>query len=488
MSDKTFQAGLLGLSSASRQILTLLATIYLARTLSISDYGTFQQYVLIAGLCISILPLSLPRVLLITLPCNQDRFRDVWASNQLSLLFLGLISFVGIVLFGDSLAKYFSNPALAIALPIIAVIIGVSIPESSIAPALIANKSYFTILIYTITTRLTWIGGVILTSILFQGNLIAIFKTIAGIGIITLIVSWVIMYNVNSTSKKLLDWNFIREDWALGLPLGISSLVGLIAVRIDKILVSFYYDPSYYAIFSVGAIEVPFIGYISGAAFTVITPLMAQAHNKGNKLLILDLWHSVMIKCASLLLPIMGFLLIFSRDLLVFVFSERFESATIVFMLYLFVIPVKVLSCSTILVACRDTKYILIIGIIAAFVNILAGIAFIKLFGPLGVVIVTLLVYYGSVFFGYLPWLQRYFDCKAQNLFPIKKLSWIVISTLLGCSIISLSKFLVAQSNSIVFLLVNGLFYSAFMMYSIKKTIGIDWFKIAWSFPRKFYS
>lgn len=486
MSDKTFQAGLLGLSSASRQILTLFATIYLARTLSISDYGTFQQYVLIAGLCISILPLALPRVLLITLPCNQDRLRDVWASNQLSLIFLGLISFLSIVLFGDTLVKYFSNPVLVTALPIIAVIICVSIPELSFTSALIVNKRYFTILIYTIATRLTWIGGLILTSILFQGDLIPIFKTIAGISIITLIVSWIIMYNVNSTSKKLFDWNFIREDWSLGLPLGISSFVGLIAVRIDKILISVYYDPLYYAIFSVGAIEVPFIGYIAGAAFTVITPLIAQAHNVGNKLQILNLWHSVMVKCASLLLPIMGFLLINSRDLLVFVFSDSFESATPVFMLYLLLIPGKILSCSTILVACKETKFILKITIIVAFVNILAGITFIKIFGPLSVVIITLLAFYGGVIFGYLPWLRRYFNCKLQDLIPVKQLSWIVIATLFGCTVSGLIKFLVVQNNNIVFLLVNGLLYSVFVMYGIKKTIGIDWFKIIWLLPRKF--
>ncbi len=487
MSDKTFQAGLLGLSSTSRQILTLFATVYLARKLSVSDYGTFQQYLLISGLCVSVLPLALPRVLLITLPCNKDRLRDVWASNQLSLFFLGMISFVSILLFGNSLAKYFSNPTLSVVLPIIAVIIGVNIPESSIVSSLIANKRYFTLLIYTFTTRFLWFVGLVLTVILFQGNLIAIFETIAGISIITLIASWIVMYNVNSTSKKLFDWNFIREDWSLGLPLGISSVVGLIAVRIDKILVSVYYDPSYYAMFSVGAIEVPFIGYVAGSAYSVVTPLMAQAHNEGNKLLILDLWHSVMVKSASLLLPIMGFLLIFAEDLLTLVFSERFEPAAIVFMLYLLVIPAKMTSCSTILTACRATKPILIIEAISAFVNFLAGIAFLKLFGPLGVVFSTLLVFYGCITFGYLPWLKRYFDCKIQNLFPVKKLLWIAMITLLGSSLVGVSKYFVLESNSIVFLLINGLIYSAFMMYSINKTIGINWFQIALSFPRKFY-
>lgn len=485
MSDKTFQAGLLGLSNASRQVLTLIATIFLARYLSQSNYGTFQQYQLIAGLFVTVFPTGLPRLLLIKLPVNRDRLRDVWASNQLSLVTLAALCLILMLAFGGQLSRFFSNDTLGSLMPVIAVSIAAAIPVTSVVPALIANKRYNTIVLFTFTTRAAWLIGLIVVSLVYRDDMRMLFLMIMAVNIAILFASLPLMYSVNNTSQKLFDWNFIKDDWGLALPLGMSSIVSIIAFRIDKILVSTFFDPSYYAIFSIGSMEVPLIGYISGSACAVAMPLLAKMHNDGDKNGMIELWHKVISKSASLLIPIMGGVMVFAHDLIILAFGEKYEEATVIFLLYLLLIPAHVVAYSTLMIACRVTKRILLIELICAIVNVAGGIVMIKVMGPPGVVVVTIAVFYGGIAFGYLPWFAKYFERSVQSLYPVRNLLYIIGSTMAGVAILMVFKYSLGLSTSIPFIVVSWIAYAAITLWLIKKTIGIDWFSIVASVPSK---
>ena len=123
-----------------------------------------------------------------------------------------------------------------------------------------------------------------------------IFQLIIFVSIFVLVIKrlWGKSYLKIVDSPKYKGNVGIWEQLKYCLPLGISGYVGVMGKQLDKLLISYFFTPIDYAVYSRGAIQIPFITEIPAIINSILMPKYIKFYMKGNVNELLSLWHNIM--------------------------------------------------------------------------------------------------------------------------------------------------------------------------------------------------
>jgi O-antigen/teichoic acid export membrane protein len=468
----------LAVTNGSRQLMTVLATMLLARGLAKAEFGVFQEYALIVGTVTALAPLGLSNTLYALLPIQPGRERDVWFANQVSLtalgIFGGLITYIACPL----LSRAMDNELLLHAALPAALSVAAAIPALSAPAALLATGRIVVGSLLTLGTRLCWLTAAVVPLWLWHVSVIQLLWALAGANILTLLVTWVVVLRQLTGTSRLFDVSLIRMDWELGGPVGISSIVGTLAARVDRYLVAASFDPVRYAVFSVGAMEIPLVSYLSTAIYAVMTPEFAAFHRDNNREAILSAWRSIVAKSAAILIPAMGLLFLVAERLFTMAFTAAYAEASSVFLVYLLVVPARVISFSLLPLACLQSRVVMKLELAAAGANLALSVPLLLWFGPLGAAAGTVLTFYGVIAFGYVPWYRDYFGRSMREILPTRTLGGVAASTATALAIAYLAHRLTGALPPIVSVASISLVFFVVAYLALRRFAGVDWYLI----------
>ena len=94
---------------------------------------------------------------------------------------------------------------------------------------------------------------------------------------------------------------------------------------------SFFFGAAQYAIYINGVTELPFVGVIAGSVMTVVTPEFVRLYQQNQNAEIVRLWHSATRKVALLFLPLTAMLMVFAKDTIIVLFSDRYLDSVLLF-------------------------------------------------------------------------------------------------------------------------------------------------------------
>ncbi len=209
---------------------------------------------------------------------------------------------------------------------------------------------------------------------------------------------------------------YLKEQFAIGMPLILSLLLSGSAQYIDGFLVSNFYDEASFAVFRYGARELPFVILLANTFSTAMVPIFSENGNLKANLLSLK---SKSLKLTHLLFPISILFLVFSKWLFPIVFNENFLDSADIFNVYLLIIISRLVFPQTILIGLRKSSIILTASFIELVVNVTLSIIFIKSIGMIGVAYATIIAYYlekGILMF----YLRRNMGIKIQDYMALK--------------------------------------------------------------------
>ena len=95
-----------------------------------------------------------------------------------------------------------------------------------------------------------------------------------------------------------------------------ATFIGTISVNLDKSIVSFFEDKATFAIFSVGALEIPVFAMLSAAFSQNIYPSLVKLVSDNKKEEAKDLWLATTKKVSYITFPILLILMIFSKQII----------------------------------------------------------------------------------------------------------------------------------------------------------------------------
>ncbi len=419
---------------SSGQALTTLVGIasaaVLARLFSQHDYASYRQTLLAYTFAVPFVTLGFDRALYFFLPNEENHSRRILVENLLCLLAGGVLLSL-FLLFGGNrlLATRFNNPEL-ISLLLLLVPYPLLLPATSVPACLMARNRTEHLAGFNVGSRLLMFLVIVVPCLTWPHPSTAIIGTVLG-ATVTTTAALTLMFRVCNTGNLRPTWSGIRQQFLFSVPLGLASLIGTVSQSLDQLMVAAFCPTDAFAVYVNGAMEIPLIGMITGSVTSVVMVDYACYYRQGRTAEIVALIHRAMEKCAMVLLPAMIFLFCLAPELMRLMFGKPYEASSIPFRIYLLMLPIRTLTFGAVLQATGHSRNVLIQSILGLFVGACFDYVGIRLFGPVGAAIGSVVtIYLVSV-----PYLSSVLGSalktSTSRLFPWLTLGKIFLASLL---------------------------------------------------------
>ena len=445
--SRTAKVLILSSGQALTALVGILSTAILTRLLTKADFGSYRQAMLAYAFAAPFVMLGFDRTLYAFLPGERTRPRGLLVENLILLAIAGGLLSLFIVLGGDRLlAHRFNNPALASLIFLMVLYPLFMLPASAMPACLMSRNKTEQLAIFTVLSRLGLFLFIIIPCFFLPKASTAILGQVAGAVLITSIAVY-LMFRACPGPIWQPTWDGAKKQIIFAVPLGLSSIVGTTGVMLDQMLVSLRCTPEIFAVYTVGAMEIPLIGIVTGSITSVVIVDYVSFYQKGNLQAIVDLIHKAMMKSAILILPAMTFLFCIAPELIRILFGKSYEWSAVPFRIYLLQLPIRTITFGAILQATRNTKYMLISSLLFLTANAIFGWSLISIFGAAGAALGALLAEY----FVEVPFLTivltKILKTKTVNLFPWRDLGKLLLISGLPLVIIIILKSIVTLSD-----------------------------------------
>lgn len=462
LSDKV---GYITIGSLITQFGRIVTAIIVARFVTKDIYGTYNQMFLIYGVFSPIFLSGIPGSILYFYPLFQDaKKRERFISQTISLLFIFGIAY-SIVIFATAgiIAKYFNNPDLAVALRIFSLYPILNFIYSYFQPLLVAkNEVKKTPIFFTITA---------VANLLFMAVAVYFFPTPVGLAWASVFAIVPPLLYITIDSRKYLNAHLVRfslknisSQLKYSFPLGLAAVIGQISYQVDRIIISVKFTPAVYAIYAVGAFEMPVVALIGNAVNSVLVPEISAAYKEGDKERIFQIWKSSFKKMAVIVFPLFVIIFILADLIVPLLFSAKYNESVPLFRIYLLLMPLRIASYGLILRAIGKTKVDLYASLYYLVGNTALNIVLVNVIGLWGPAIGTVISTFSLAVF-YVFNIKKYLKIKIRDIVPFLTLAKImVISVVPGIILYFLNIYVKFNINIILKLAGFGLIY--FAVYS----------------------
>jgi O-antigen/teichoic acid export membrane protein len=375
-------AGLLALGSLFTQAALIISLSVLARLVTKPELATYQQLNLLYNVAAPLLLVGTPTALLYFVArAGSTEERRAWVLRAYVLLgTTGLVAACAAVLFRHLLADAFNNPPLSGAIIFYAPYLLFVFIAAATPPALVASGAAASAaLLNAALGAFTLIALVTAAVIEPTGKALALGLSASGAALAMASVLAVSRTLGLATTDHELG-NGLRSLLGYGLPMTVVALAGTIAFQFDRIVVGTSFSPHDFAIYALGAVEIPVFLLVGQAVTNVLIPALAQLWQAGDGAGMIALWHRSIHKMGVVLLPSFVFLMIMAEDVIRVLFGPGYEESVVIFRIYLFLIPLRVANWGIIPTAMGWTRFYAP-GVILLVANAAIALATV---GPIG--------------------------------------------------------------------------------------------------------
>ncbi len=477
MSDLSKQAGILSATEFFRFFIKTIIGIALARLITPSELGSYRQLFLIYSTFSTFLLLGIPQSILYFLPrCKNQQEQNKIISQTINVVsFLALGFAISIYLLRGLIADKFSNPNLDSLLLLYAIyplFMFITQLYSSIMLGLKAPLRAAKFTVFAIFCDLFLILGVAY----WTRNLYYIVWAVVASAFLQWLYARIKLWHYHR-SQAPWDFSGFRVQLAYSIPLGLSSIIGMLSVQLDKFMISGFFSPEQFAVFSVGAMELPLIGILSNSVNSILLPHLSS----GNPAEMGTLYSGAVRKNALIVFPITALFYLFAEPLMVFLYGAVYADAAIYFKIYLFALPLRIATYGIIFQAFGKTKIIMLNSLFVLIANFALNYLLILKMGMKGAALATVIVTWLSVIV-YLVQMKSILKLKLKDYFPLEKIAKTLFVTMISSIIIIpvirlihiplLSMFLGGVIFLMVYLL-TGRWFGVILNYDLQTIVSL---------------
>jgi O-antigen/teichoic acid export membrane protein len=419
---RTAKVFALTLGGALSMIANLAFLMIATRWLSKHDYATIRQTFLAYEFVAPLLMLGLPNAVYYFFPRELEMKRGVIMDNMALLVGAGLLFSLFIACGGNQLlAMRFNNPDLRHTLLWLIPYPLIMMPIAGLAAVMVCANRTRTLAVYNVLTSIILAIACIAAVLYTKSYAVPVLARVVAPALFLPIAVWM-MYKAVPGAIRWPKWMSMQEMVRYSVPLGLASMLGSITLQLHSIIVASLCSPEDFAIYINGAMEIPVIGIITGSITTVVFAEMSELCHKGDKVAALQLFHKASIKSACILFPTMCFLLVVAEPVITFLYSEKYYDSITPFVIYLFVLPLRIVVYGAALMALGMTRVILIRSIFDLSINCVLCFVLVKVLGYIGAAIATISTLYLWTIPFNLTKISYGFGVRWREILPFKDL------------------------------------------------------------------
>ena len=333
----TQNAGLLGLAKVVNIFGLLVSSMVLTRLLSRSEYGNYEQVWLVYN---STLPLIASGISSsIYFFSAREEKRALYSATVAASSFVGMITGIGLAFLAPMISHLLNADQLTSYIRIFGVYAVISSSSMMFEAVFVTEKKVGLLLLGNTIVAVLFAAMVSLSAFEFH-NMAVIFISITIVGTVKLLYLFsFLIKSHNLTTHKVLP--VMKAQLFYVVPIFISTLTGIVSKQIDKYLVTLFYSPDQFAVYAIGAKEIPLIAVITGSASAVLFPVFSDFGFLQMREKFVEVWKNSVSKTGLFLLPVMVFLLFASKDFMHFFFGQKYVASSTIFRIFLLLIPLR---------------------------------------------------------------------------------------------------------------------------------------------------
>ena len=388
-----YQSFLLAFTQSIVALFFIGIDFFFSKGLSVEDFGIWKRLMFITNLTIPILSFGIAEGYKYYL-AKEGKKQQMFA-NTFSFYFFITLVFLGVVLIAN-LVGYFGwvdlkeYYLLSFLLPVayFVFVINKTLRYAYINDANIALHSKITLIGFAFT------GIALLLSYLY-------FKELAPhylyIGISLYILIYLVpIYALIKKGKFIITNKWINKEYIVkvlkqGLPLYLAVFIGTLTLNTGMLIVNTFEDIETFAIFSVGALEIPVFAMLSAAFSQKIYPELVRLVSNGEKEKAKKIWMKTTIQVSYITYPLIILLMFFAKDIIFLIYSPKYEESVFLFKTYLLIGVFRNNYYGALITAAGKTKYITFYAIAMLVVNVVCSLVLYHFYGISGIVFGTLI-------------------------------------------------------------------------------------------------
>jgi O-antigen/teichoic acid export membrane protein len=148
----------------------------------------------------------------------------------------------------------------------------------------------------------------------------------------------------------------LRKLFAYGAPLSVASGVNRLNREVDKGFVAVLTSPEIFAVYAVGAIQLPFVSGLASSVTVAMLPALVRHYTRSEIDSFMDYVYGLISKMAALMMPLFFFLMLMAEPVVKLLFSDSYASAALPFRIYLFILPLRLGGFGAIIRAMGETR------------------------------------------------------------------------------------------------------------------------------------
>jgi len=271
-------------------VIMVFVPIVNVRALSVDHYGYYRQFHLLFETLTPILILGFPLSLQYYIPrAGSEREKSVYVTQ--TLVFLALSAFIAMGIYtvmGQTLGEGMGGMVRALYWRLCA-FTGLMMMSDYMEWLFAAEQQVGRQAIYHMSFTGLQAAVVITMAASFRDvNAMIWGLTVFSLGRFLFALGYTIRRY--RPSPKLISLRTIREQLSFALPVGLFAIVLILVNQTDKFIINRFMGRAAFAIYVVGAFQLPVVNMISMSVRNVIFPLMSQRQSAGDYQAIAAIW------------------------------------------------------------------------------------------------------------------------------------------------------------------------------------------------------
>jgi O-antigen/teichoic acid export membrane protein len=416
------KAGFLIVANFVKYAIGFMMPMILVRLLTRSDYGTYQQLLLVGAVCTTLFTFGIP-VSVYYFHRQADAGREAMLRLQSSGILgtAALLAFVLVVPFAPQIAARMDNPQVASLLPVYFIGVALAIANEHFVPFMIAEDRYGVAVGFETVEAALRIPLLVLPLWLGYG-LTGLAWALTAFAAVRFAIRTFVLFGRGQLRGLREDpagaRPFLREQFAYSAPLALTALVGLALGMLDRALIAMNFTPAQFATYAVGAIEIPLDVIFQGAVANVVRAAIPGLIREGRTAEIAPMLREAVRKLSLVVLPSFVFLFGHADAFITLLFTDTYADSVAVFRIYLLLVPLHVFVLSAVPQAYGKTRWNLTIVAFVSVVHIVLSFVLLKTIGFFGPAISTVFCAWlqSTLFVGAV---RRLTGAPLRRLFPL---------------------------------------------------------------------
>jgi O-antigen/teichoic acid export membrane protein len=361
--------------------------IVVSRILDQAEFGTYKQLFLIYATLFGVAQLGIAESLYYFIPRDSGRAGPHIANAVLTLAAAGIACLTLLMVSSGLIAGRLANPHITAGLLPLGVFLSLTLLTAPFEIVLVSRGRYSGAALTYAASDVMRVVCVVVPALAI-GTIAAVMWGAVAFGLARLVAMlWALRREVVTDFRPQLSvW---RGQLAYALPFALAVAVEIVQANFHQYVVAARFDAATFAIFAVGVLQLPLVDIIATSAANVMMVKIGAGGDRDTRAS-LALWHDTIVRLSMVVFPLVAFMLIAARDLIVLVFTDAYSASVPIFQLSTLAILPACLCVDAVLRAHAQTRVLLVLNLVRLVAVALLIGGFLNAFGLRGAVAATL--------------------------------------------------------------------------------------------------